>query len=301
MVNHEIYEKAGVLMQVNISQTHETEQAYLGNPTLLYVGSLENRDLMYPRNAHAHPNIVEFIYILNGSGEYEIANRRYPISKDDLIIYDSNVVHYEFADNQKIPILFCAAAGIQRPGMKANCILDPQMDPVFHIGKDQRLIYDLLRKMLDTALLGSKWSDAVCQSLFLSFLHLVIDAVDQGDTAAETRKTPSNHFGQEIRAYVDMQPVNCISVSQIAEKFGISESYLARVFKRSFGYTLIEYMVRRRIGEAQTLLVTTDLSVMEIGECVGYQSQSYFAKAFSDHVGLSPLRYRKMYREQKKR
>ncbi|MBR3866475.1 MAG: helix-turn-helix transcriptional regulator, partial [Butyricicoccus sp.] len=53
--------------------------------------------------------------------------------------------------------------------------------------------------------------------------------------------------------------------------------------------------LRRRIGEAQTLLITTDYSITRISEMVGYDTQSYFNLQFTKHVGMPPNKYRKNY------
>lgn len=47
----------------------------------------------------------------------------------------------------------------------------------------------------------------------------------------------------------------------------------------------MQYLLRRRIGEAQTLLITTDLSITRIAERVGYDTQSYFNLQFTKNVG----------------
>ncbi len=74
---------------------------------------------------------------------------------------------------------------------------------------------------------------------------------------------------------------------------------LARVFKQSFGYTLTTYLIRRKIGEAQTFLLNSDLPIAEIAAQLGYPNQSYFSRLFTEHIGLSPLRYRKMYKKKR--
>ncbi len=291
----------GAYMQIHVSHVPEAQENALGAPLLLYTGKLNEQELAHPRIAHAHPDIVEFIYILKGHGEYEIAGKRYPVKQSDLIVYNRGVVHNEFVKEQRLPILFCAATGIQRPKLESNCVLDRDVSPVFHIGEDQKAVQYLMQKMFDTASLGDAYSMTMCQALFAAFLYLVVEIVDQNSSEQNGEKVSANRLGQEIRAYVDTMPIKDVSVPLIAEKFGISESYLARVFKKSFGYPLVEYLMHRKIGEAQTLLLSTHLSVMEIAECVGYQNHSYFSKMFAEYVGLSPLRYRKMYQGQQRR
>ena len=57
----------------------------------------------------------------------------------------------------------------------------------------------------------------------------------------------------------------------------------------------MQYLLRRRIGEAQTLLITTDYSITTIAGMVGYETHSYFNSQFTKHVGMSPMKYRQNY------
>ena len=54
----------------------------------------------------------------------------------------------------------------------------------------------------------------------------------------------------------------------------------------------MQYLTRRRIGEAQNLLVETDLPIARIAEEVGYDTQNYFNLQFSKHVGMPPGKVR---------
>ena len=85
----------------------------------------------------------------------------------------------------------------------------------------------------------------------------------------------------------------------IAEHEGINRLFfqmsLAQVITRSLADIAVKGFVkeRRRIGEAQTLLVTTDLSITEVSARIGYDNISYFNNQFKKFTGLSPQSYRK--------
>lgn len=58
-----------------------------------------------------------------------------------------------------------------------------------------------------------------------------------------------------------------------------------------------QFLVDLRIRKAQVLLETTDGTVNEISRAVGYDNPMYFSRLFRKVKGLSPLKYRKIYRE----
>lgn len=62
-------------------------------------------------------------------------------------------------------------------------------------------------------------------------------------------------------------------------------------------YAPILYVIRRRIGLAQTLLTTTDASITHIAALAGYGDPNYFTRQFTEIVGISPSRYKAQYLE----
>ena len=87
------------------------------------------------------------------------------------------------------------------------------------------------------------------------------------------------------RHYIDEHLAEDISVSSIAES-------LSRLFKRITGEGCNEYIVRKRIEKAKSLLETTSIKTGKIAMMVGYRDTNYFSLAFKKHTGKSPTKYR---------
>lgn len=282
-------------MQIHILPTQDGTAPYTDRPQILYTSKLTERDFRHERSIHSHANMVEFVYVLSGSGEYDIAGARYPVTAGDLIIYNSGVVHHEFRSHHNHSILCCAATNIYIPGLEPNCLIPSHMSPVLHLGDNKHLFQQLMQTLWDTASSGLPHSFPSCELLFQSLLQLAIDIIDNSGSEEVREISQHSRLSQEIRMYVDSQPVQSLSAPAVAKAFGISESYCARVFKQAYDCSLTTYLIQKKIGEAQTLLLTSDMSVKEIGDSVGYHNQSYFSKIFTQTVGTSPLRYQKMY------
>ena len=58
-----------------------------------------------------------------------------------------------------------------------------------------------------------------------------------------------------------------------------------------------QYILEMRIRNAQVLLETTDGTISEISRIVGYENPMYFSRLFRKAAGLSPAKYRKVYKE----
>ena len=94
--------------------------------------------------------------------------------------------------------------------------------------------------------------------------------------------------------YIESEFRRDISLSEIAAAAGLSEQHFCRVFRKSTGMTPIEYIAKKRISEAKTMLRDTDMQVSEIGARIGYPSRSYFTFVFRRYEGYSPTEYRKL-------
>lgn len=84
-----------------------------------------------------------------------------------------------------------------------------------------------------------------------------------------------------------------ISIEQYAESRGMSVSWFIRNFKKYTGMTPMQFIVSRRINNAQLLLEQTNYSINEIAKVVGYDDQLYFSRLFRKQKGFSPSQYRK--------
>lgn len=105
---------------------------------------------------------------------------------------------------------------------------------------------------------------------------------------------------QKIQRYLDLHYTDTLSLSEIAQALDCSPSHVSHVFRKSSGTTPMQYVIRRRIGHAQTLLISTSYTVTQIASLVGYDNTNYFSTQFSKVVGMSPTHYRTFYSEEAK-
>jgi AraC-like DNA-binding protein/quercetin dioxygenase-like cupin family protein len=83
-----------------------------------------------------------------------------------------------------------------------------------------------------------------------------------------------------------------ITVKQAAACAHMSKSHFTRFFRRVTGQPFVTYLHHLRVAKAQTLLATTDRTIAEIGQEVGFGDQSYFGVIFHKIAGRSPRQYR---------
>ncbi len=84
-----------------------------------------------------------------------------------------------------------------------------------------------------------------------------------------------------------------INIEEYALSRGMSVSWFIRSFKQYAGTTPMQYLVERRMANAQVLLETTSYNISEIAALVGYDNPLYFSRIFRKQKGMSPSEYRK--------
>lgn len=85
-----------------------------------------------------------------------------------------------------------------------------------------------------------------------------------------------------------------LSVSEMAQTVGLSESWFANVFKQTIGKTPLQWQLGRRIELAQKLLSETDLTVADIAVHLGFSDQAHLTKAFRQVAGETPAAWRRL-------
>ncbi|MFD1712481.1 helix-turn-helix domain-containing protein [Ottowia sp. GY511] len=84
-----------------------------------------------------------------------------------------------------------------------------------------------------------------------------------------------------------------VSVQTLADRLGVSDRHLRRIFEARFGVTPLQYLQTRRLLTAKQLLTDTDLPVTQVGLMSGFASLRRFNAAFAQHYGMAPSALRR--------
>lgn len=265
-------------------------------PQLYYMGKVLPEISSYPRILHSHADHVEISIIYSGTSEYLIGDQRQLIRPGDVIIYNAGVIHDELSsENAQIGNYFFAVGDLQVPRLPANALIPDNVNPVFHIQQDFDEIKSLSETMLSHFEHPSVWSPYIIRCETQALLEIIWRVIHAEQRTQEPH--PNFYLGYKIKNYIDLHYLEPLTMKQVSSALGMSESYISHVFKDMLGYPPMQYALRKKIGEAQTLLISTDYPISQIAQMVGFDAQSHFNKLFSKYVGISPGQFRKNYRK----
>ena len=93
----------------------------------------------------------------------------------------------------------------------------------------------------------------------------------------------------ELQGFIDAYPdISQLSVSFVAEHFGLSISNLSHRFKGQTGVNISNYIVAKRIEYSKRLLTETNMSLSEIAGKLSYCHTNSFMRVFKSVVGMTP-------------
>lgn len=97
----------------------------------------------------------------------------------------------------------------------------------------------------------------------------------------------------EIQEYINANYSNSnFSLVMLADYFKLSTSYLSRFYKDQFGYTISEYLQKKRVEAAKELLRSTGKNIVDIAEELGFGNVHSFINTFKKHEGITPGEFR---------
>ncbi len=122
-----------------------------------------------------------------------------------------------------------------------------------------------------------------CYECLKLLLPLCVKNINAGSYVSNAVEYIGKNFGTQL------------SVEKIANKIGVSESYLYALFKKELGISPIAYLNDIKLSHACMLLEYTEKSISDIAEECNIYDQYYFSKLFKKKYGSSPLQYRKHF------
>jgi len=259
-----------------------------------------HRKRPFERNNHYH-GTYEIYYLISGERSYFIKEKLYSIQAGDLILINKFDVHKTSGqgdpEHERIVINFSDSfLGSGHPFLPAGLLsMFDQDQPVLRLRpSEQDSVMHILDCMAAEIL---NRSPAFEHMLRLQLTELLIKANRLSASAIEPASPSLNPLHQKITdvvQYINSHYPLKITLKHLSDTFYISPFYLSRIFKEITGFTIVNYIQLTRIREAQRLLLSTDLRIVDIAETVGFESLTHFDRTFKKMTSMTASRYRKL-------
>ena len=203
---------------------------------------------------------------------------------------------------------------ICRPGLKRQSVLPYQCHyihfeclnsefeekflknlPVYMYTDDAEYFKGLINKIVECFATDGKANELYVTTAFLDLVCALNRLCEQGLTESKngTKLYRNIHMAQ---LFVLKHYKEKIKLEKLAQVADLSPNYFLNAFKKITGKTPNRYITEIRLTEAKKRLVNTKLSMEEIAEECGFDSQAYMCYVFKKELNISPKSYRELYK-----
>jgi transcriptional regulator GlxA family with amidase domain len=136
------------------------------------------------------------------------------------------------------------------------------------------------------------YGKAIASHVERHFSHEIRRAYESSGFFEQERSPHPDEEIVQIQIWLQDNYHRQVLFAQVAERFGMSLRTFNRRFKAATGQSPLQYLQDTRIAIARDLLKTSNLSIGEIAERVGYQDTGYFTGLFKKQLATTPSEYR---------
>jgi AraC-like DNA-binding protein len=242
---------------------------------------------------HSHENVVELSLVLNGHCELYFDRKIYHLKKGDFIIKNSGVPHSEKTDpNSPFEEICLALSGVRLKDQPENMLLPDGASPVIETGPSFGILKEMMKYIFNTAQAQCEGYGVILSDMAKALLSITTNLID---FPAESHTQAEFPVINDIIQYLDKYYYRNITLEELSNRFYFSTYYIARKFKEHTGYTINQYLINRRIGESERMLLYEDLSIKEIAKRNGFSNLQYFYSTFKKYTGCTPIDFKKSY------
>ena len=246
---------------------------------------------------HWH-DAMEILFCLNGQVTVHTERERFPLSHNQLAVFDAKEVH---SISVSSPLYMFLCIHVDKKQLSVYC---PDLE-FYHIHCNPTCLSGLqaeayeklchLAHALTRSNIKAEPADAMrSDGTALLMLADLIQFFSVYTPLTDAPSTPhSNDTIRRIISYVMQHYKDPITLEDMASETGFSKEYFCRFFKQHLNITFLQYVNEVRISHAGRLLSSTDLPIQEVMRESGFTNQTVFNRLFKETYGITPRQMRK--------
>ena len=248
----------------------------------------------YPSGLQCDPHLhndLELVYLESGHLTAYADTAKVELNSGDIFLAFPNQIHYYRSPDRKESYLLFIVKPENLPEYAELLSLCLPSSPLIR-GADQlprvkrllRMLWESEQDTVSSCLQPSARRNGYLLALFSElFLHVDMQASDGEDSgsAREIIRYCSEHFSENL------------SLAALEEALHLNKYYISHLFSSKLGISFNNYINSLRVSEACRLLRTTEKSITEICESIGFNTLRTFNRAFTKQIGIPPSQYRK--------
>ncbi len=238
-------------------------------------------------SAHLHIHI-ELFYLLEGKMRAFIDSSEYTVCAGDILIAFPNRVHrFERIEPERY-LLFIIHPDMM-PELSEVFAKHTPVSALVKRAEEDAALLPLLQLLAQTDA-ATPYRDATRKGLLLAFFGRLLERIE----LAEPR-TEDSHAIRDIVTFCSEHFTQNLSLETLEQALHLSRYYISHLFSHKLNIRFNDYVNSLRVSEACRLLRTTEMSVTDVSERVGFNTLRTFNRSFVKQMGQSPSEYRRRW------
>ena len=248
---------------------------------------------------HSH-DFYEVYFYISGNVTFIVEGKIYHLKPGDIILVNNKEIHrtvispgaiyerYLIWVNPDYIAKYCTehtdlSECFESTTKRKYNLLRPSSERLIHL----KSIVAKLEKVNESTAFGSEILKNIYLAELIVFLNKVYLDTDEQVIEEDIKY---NEKISNIIQYINQNIANDLSLDELSSRFYMSKYHLLREFKKSTGYTIHQYIQKKRLILARTLL-KENLKSSEVMLKCGFGDYSNFIRSFKKEYGVSPKRY----------
>lgn len=247
-----------------------------------------------PLKQHIHDNMMEIVYIEKGKQVYSVGNNEYTVNSGEVFLTYPNEPHSTATYPEDKSILYFIIINLEKlktgfigcDAKEGEIIVQAILNIKSRVFKATTDIKAILDKIITTYYSDCPFKNTVIRNQISNFIINIIE-YEKVDI------TKYNSDMQKVLDFIEQNIYESISLSTLAEIAGLSIARFKANFRKQVGFPPHEFILRRKIETAKTMLKTYDMTITELAHKLSFSSSQYFSTVFKRFTLMSPIEYRK--------
>lgn len=255
----------------------------------------------YPKHRH---DFLELSLIMDGEG-YEIINgKEHPMKAGTCALFLPYQFHEIHTTSQRplklfnvmFDLGFLLQPSIFTTGLKNLMYAGDNLSPFIQLDDKQFPVFTAILESLYAELQNNhEWRNDMIQCKLTEML-ITFDRLRKNEIDSRPQEQTENRKSLwPIVHYIHTNFSEPISLARLSKQFNIDISHLSKEFKKHMGMNFTHFLQEVRVRHACSLLVSTNMSGIEIAMEAGFGSISSYSRIFTQVKGMTPSEYRSRY------
>lgn len=260
----------------------------------------DRRDTEFEFHSHVFHKLIVF---LKGSVRYNVEGRTYTLEPWDILLIGDNEIHRPLIDSSseyERVIIWVHDSTLKQLSLQGDDLSrcfqaarDRKNHRIRNALRSEPALKHLMKQLTQVCRDTGFGSDSLRQALFVQLMVLVNRILlKPADEEPEDRE-PQDPRIPILLDYINGHLADDLSIQKLSERFFFSRFYLMHQFKAQTGFTLHQYILRKRLNLANQL-VDQGHSLTTASQEAGFAEYSSFLRAFQKHFGMSPRAYHRL-------